>query len=179
LRLAWAIAFWRSCFWGGLFTYGPLLMIEGGMSKQFGGILLSVSQLMLLSTVVFGKIARDYGVRPVITVSFLVLAVTVTLAGAFGSNYPLIAAGLLLLAALFASALDAVGAIPFLRAVKMHERPQMTPVYRTFIELSELLPGVLYAGVLLAFPTGAAFVLLGLSMVIIAWMSWRFLPRSL
>jgi MFS family permease len=63
LRLAYAIAFWRSCFWACLFTYGPLLMIESGLSKQAGGYLISASQVMLLSTVLYGGLARKYGVR--------------------------------------------------------------------------------------------------------------------
>jgi MFS family permease len=179
LRLAWAIAFWRSCFWASLFTYGPLLMIEGGLSKQAGGWLISASQVMLLATVLFGKFARKHGVRPVVTTSFLVMTVATTAAGFSGSHNPILTSLLLLIAALFCSGLDAVGAIPFLRAVRPMERPRMTPVYRTFIELSDLLPGFVFAGVLLIFPTGAAFVILGLSMLVIAWLSWVYIPKSM
>ncbi len=179
LRLAWAIAFWRSCFWGGLFTYGPLLLIEGGLSKQAGGILLSASQVLLLATVVFGKIARHIGVRPVITASFVGMAVFITAAGVSGTVYPYLTIGLLLAAAFFATGLDGVGAIPFLRAVRTYERPRMTPVYRSFIEISELIPGIFFSFLLLFFPTAAAFVSLGLSMLIAAWLSWAYLPKTM
>jgi MFS family permease len=179
LRLAWAIAFWRSCFWAGLFTYGPLLLIEGGLSKKAGGILISVSQIMLVSAVFFGWVARKTGVRPVITTSFLGMAVLITSAGIVGTSAPYITIALLLASAFFATGLDGVGAIPFLRAVRNHERPRMTPVYRSFIELSELIPGFIYAFLLLYFPTQAAFVVLGLSMLIAAWLAWTYLPKSM
>jgi hypothetical protein len=179
LRLAWAIAFWRSCFWVSLFTYGPLLMIEGGLSKQAGGYLISASQILLVTTLFFGKIAVAKGVRYVVTLSFIGLAITTTSAGFASMANPYVTAALLLLASFFATGLDAVGAIPFLRAVRKRERPGMTPVYRTFIELSELVPGFIYAGLLSFFPTGSAFVLLGFSMIFIAWMSWTYLPKSL
>jgi MFS family permease len=179
LRLAWAIAFWRSCFWAGLFTYGPLLLIEGGLSKKAGGLLISVSQIMLVTAVFFGWIARRTGVRPVITTSFLGMAVFITAAGVSGTSYPYITIALLLVSAFFATGLDGVGAIPFLRAVRSHERPRMTPVYRSFIELSELIPGFIYAFLLLYFPTQATFVVLGLSMLIAAWLAWTYLPKSM
>jgi Major Facilitator Superfamily len=179
LRLAWAIAFWRSCFWGGLFTYGPLLLIEGGLSKKAGGIMISASQILLLATVLFGKVARHTGVRPVITASFIGMAVFITAAGVSGTSHPYLTIGLLLISAFFATGLDGVGAIPFLRAVRNHERPGMTPVYRSFIELSELIPGFFFAILLLFFPTAAVFVLLGLSMLVAAWLSWTYLPKSM
>jgi MFS family permease len=179
LRLAWAIAFWRSCFWAGLFTYGPLLLIEGGLSKKAGGLLISGSQIMLVTAVFFGWIARKTGVRPVITTSFLGMAVFITAAGLSGTSYPYITIAFLLVSAFFATGLDGVGAIPFLRAVRSHERPRMTPVYRSFIELSELIPGFIYAFLLLYFPTQATFVVLGLSMLIAAWLAWTYLPKSM
>jgi MFS family permease len=179
LRLAWAIAFWRSCFWAGLFTYGPLLLIEGGLSKKAGGLLISVSQIMLVSAVFFGWVARKTGVRPVITTSFLGMAIFITAAGLVGTSHPYITIALLLISAFFATGLDGVGAIPFLRAVRSHERPRMTPVYRSFIELSELIPGFIYAFLLLYFPTQATFVVLGLSMLIAAWLAWTYLPKSM
>ncbi len=179
LRLAWAIAFGRSCFWAGFFTYGPLLMLEGGMSKQYSGALISASQLMLLSSVGYGVVARRFGVRPVIAFSFLMMSISITLGGWFGSTAPYVSSGFLLVAAFFASGLDGVGGIPFLRAVKSHERPKMTPIYRTFIELSDLLPGLVYVIVLSFLPTGAAFIVLGISLLIMAWLSWRYLPKSM
>ena len=52
---------------------------------------------------------------------------------------------------LFAIALDALGSTAFLRAVHAYERPQMSAVYRTYLDLSELLPPLVYSVVLAFF----------------------------
>src|SRR3712207_6896512 len=41
-----------------------------------------------------------------------------------------------------------VGGAPFFRAAHAYERPQMTAVYRTNLDLSELLPPMIYSIVL-------------------------------
>src|SRR3546814_11153192 len=57
--------------------------------------------------------------------------------------------------------LDALGNIPFLRSVHPYERSEMTSVFRTYIEMSQLLPQAIYAGLLLMLPPGSVFVALG------------------
>ncbi|MDE2446574.1 MAG: MFS transporter [Alphaproteobacteria bacterium] len=179
LRLAWAIAFGRSCFWATFFTYGPLLMIEGGMSKFSGGLVISISQFFLLSTFGFGALAQRFGVRVVITLCFAVVAGSTILAGLFGVQAPLVVAGLLLLAALFASGVDGVGGIPYLRAVRPSERQRMTAVYRTFIDFSELIPGFVFAFALSFFDVSIVFIILGVCLVFLAILVWRYLPKSM
>ena len=179
LRLAWAIALGRSCFWATLFTYGPLLMIEGGLGVQAGGLLISASQAMLLFAFVFGRLAQQVSVRTVIVVSFVTISFCLIGAGLAGRQNAATSALLLLVASLFATGLDAVGGIPFLRAVRFGERQRMASVYRTFIEFSELLPGVIFAIVLTQFETAAVFTVLGLSILGVAALSWRYVPKSM
>src|SRR3546814_19609891 len=64
---------------------------------------------------------------------------------------------------------DALGNIPFLRAVRHYERSEMTSVFRTYIEASQLLPAAAYAVVLTVAPLPAVFVVLGLILLISAW----------
>src|SRR5690606_25524103 len=47
LRLAWLIAFGRSCFWSTFFVYGPLLMVATGQGKLAGGLLVSGGNALL------------------------------------------------------------------------------------------------------------------------------------
>src|SRR3546814_10377261 len=75
---------------------------------------------------------------------------------------PLVTAALFAFAALGAAALDALGNIPFLRAVHHYERSEMTSVFRTYIEASQLLPAAAYTAVLTVAPLTAVFVVLGL-----------------
>lgn len=179
LRLAWAIAFGRSCFWASFFTYGPLLMIEGGLDKKTGGIIISASQLFLLSAFIFGALAKRIGVRGVIALCFSVISISTIAAGLFGIHSPIIAASLLLLAALFASGIDSVGSIPYLRAVHPHERQRMTAVYRTFIEFSELIPGFIFAVALSYFDVSVVFIILGICLSTLALLTWRYIPKSM
>ena len=179
LRLAWGIAFARSCFWGTFFTYGPLLMLEGGLSKQYGGAIISLSQLFLLAAFFYGPWAKRRGLRGVLAGCFIVIASASLLCGIIGTSAPQIAAGLLLVGALAASGIDSVGGIPFLRAVRFHERQRMAAVYRTFIEMSELLPSIVYAIVLKYYDVSIVFILLGLGISLMSAFVWRYLPKSM
>ncbi len=179
LRLAWLIAFGRSCFWTSFFIYGPLLIVEGGLSKQFGGLMISASQAVLLSAYVSGRLAQRHGVRIVIALAFATAALASLAAGIAGKNSPYLAAFLLLVGSAAASALDGVGGIPFLRAVRPHERQRMTAVYRTYIDFSELIPSFVFVFALSYFEIGSVFVILAVALAIIGAVSWKFLPRSL
>jgi MFS family permease len=179
LRLAWAIAFGRSCFWGAFFTYGPLLMIQGGLSKFSGGIIISISQLFLVLAFGYGALSKLFGVRNVIALCFSVTSLSCIAAGLFGVHAPIIAAALLLLAALAASGIDSVGGIPFLRAVHPLERQRMTAVYRTFIDFSELIPGFIFAIALSYFDVSIVFIILGVCLSSLAILVWRYLPKSM
>ena len=179
LRLAWSIAFARSCFWATFFTYGPLLMIEGGLGKQFGGAMISLSQLFLLSAFFYGPLSRRVGVRGVIALCFGLISIATLAAGLSGVTLPLLAAGLLLFAALAASGIDSIGGIPFLRAVRFHERQRMTAVYRTFIEFSDLIPSIIYAIALRHFDVSVVFILLGSGISVMSILAWRHLPKTM
>ena len=179
LRLAWLIAFGRSCFWSTFFIYGPLLMIEGKLGKEAGGLLISAGNLVLCTAYLFGKLSERIGVRKVIAGAFTGGALLSFGAGLAGTPMPLLAAILLFAGAVCASALDGVGGIPFLRAVRAHERPQMTGVYRTYIDLSDLIPSFIFSFALLVFPLGSVFCILGIALAIIGSIAWRYLPRSM
>lgn len=179
LRLAWTIAFARSCFWATFFIYGPLLVVEGNLSKQTAGLMISASQLLLLSAWGYGRWATHAGIRPVISSSFLVMALASFGAGLAGSNHPVVAITFLLLGSLAAAGVDAVGGIPFLRAVRFHERQRMAAVYRTFIDFSELIPGLIFAVALRYFEVPVVFIILSIGLLATSFISWRHLPKSL
>ncbi len=179
LRLAWMIAFGRSCFWATFFIYGPLLAVEGGISKEISGLMISGSQALLLFAYVFGRLAFRFGVRPVIGICFALMSIAAVSAGMAGKELPYLAMFFLLCGTLAASGLDGVGGIPFLRAVRGHERQRMAAVYRTYIDFSELIPAIIFAVALSYFEIGIVFVILGLALAVMGGVAFRFLPRSL
>ncbi|MBX3569489.1 MAG: MFS transporter [Rhizobiaceae bacterium] len=179
LRLAWLIAFGRSCFWTTFFVYGPLLMVVTGQGELAGGLLVSAGNALLFTGIWWGRIGRRFGLRNIVALAFVALSVALFLAAAAGGAHPLLAGGLLLIGAFFAVALDALGSTPFIRAVRVYERPQMSAVYRTFLDLSELLPPLVYSIVLAFFGIGATFGILGIFTLVCGAIAYRYLPRSM
>ncbi|MDX1424495.1 MAG: MFS transporter [Kiloniellales bacterium] len=177
LRLAWTITFARSCWWVFFFIYAPVYMIQAGHSGEAGALLVSAGNAMLFLTPAFGGLARRYSVRRVLAVAFLALGATTALAGVFFASSGLVIV-FLLAGSLACVALDSVGNIPFIRSVHPYERPQMTTVFRTYIDASELATPAVFALVLTLWDLQGVFVVCGLAMAAFAY--WpRFLPRRM
>jgi MFS family permease len=179
LRLAWLIAFGRSCYWMTFYIYAPILMVATGEGKLAGGLIVSLGNALLLFAVAWGRLGSRIGVRPVVVLSFGAMAIMSVAAGIAGEPHPWATSIMLLVGVIFAVALDAVGNVPFLRAVHTYERPQMIAVHRTNLDLSELLPAFVYSIILGFFGIGAVFVTLGIFCAFCAVVSWRHLPRSM
>jgi hypothetical protein len=146
LRLGWLIAFGRSSWWSQFFTFAPLYMVISGHSELASALLISLGNATLFLNVLVGRLAERVGVRRVIVGAFLLTGATMLLAALIApTGWSYVVAGLLLLASFWVSAFDAVGNIPFLRAVRARERPHMTTVFRTYIDLSDLLPSAVFA----------------------------------
>jgi MFS family permease len=179
LRLAWLIAFGRSSFWSTFFIFAPILMVSTGYGEHGGGLLVSVGNAMLITVIAWGRLGERYGVRRICVFSFAGMAVVLWAAGYATSALPLVTAGFLLLATFFACGLDAVGAVPFYRAVHPNERPEMTSVYRTYLDMGELLPSMVYTALLGFFGIGAVFVANGCLALFCGALCWRYLNRRL
>lgn len=179
LRLAWLIAFGRSCFWTTFFVYGPILMVVTGEGKLAGGLLVSAGNALLFTAIWWGRIGGRFGSRRVMALAFFAMTASLLLAGVAGESLPLLAAVFLLVCTFFAIALDALGSNAFFRAVKPRERAEMTAIYRTYLDLSDLLPPLIYSIVLGFFGLGATFVTLGVFCAICGALTWRYLPKSM
>lgn len=179
LRLAWLIAFGRSSFWSTFFVYGPILMVATGLGREAGGLLVSLGNVMLVTTLFWGRVSARTGVRRLLAFAFATTAACLFVAGAIGSSAPWITAAILLLATAFVVPLDAVGGVPFYRSVHRSERAEMSAVYRSYMDFGELLPPLVYGVLLAFFGLGVVFVAMGGLLVFCAWMSWRYLPRRL
>lgn len=179
LRLAWLIAFGRSCYWTTFFVYGPLFMVVTGQGELAGGLLVSAGNALLFVAIYWGRAGKRFGARRVITLAFACMSISLLLAGAVGESVPLLTAGLLLCGALFNIAVDALGSTAFLRAVRSYERTQMAAVYRTYLDFSELTPPLVYSVVLAFFGLGSVFATLGCLAAVCALVTWRYLPKSM
>ena len=179
LRLAWLIAFGRSCFWTTFFVYSPILMVVTGQGALAGGLLVSAGNALLFTAVFWGRAGKRFGARNIMSLAFFAMTGTLLAAGLCGERFPLVAGFFLLCCACFAIALDALGSTAFMRAVRSYERPQMSAVYRTYLDFSELLPPLAYSVVLAFFGLGGVFITLGICAAICGLLTWRYLPKSM
>ena len=179
LRVAWLIAFGRSCFWTSFFVYAPILMVVTGEGSLAGGLLVSAANALLFTALIWGRAGKRFGARRTMAFAFAAMAAALFAAAATGEAFPLATGAFLLVTAFFAIALDALGSTVFMRAVHPYERPQMTAVYRTYLDLSEITPPLVFSVTLAFFGLGSVFATLAIFSLVCSWITWRYLPRRI
>lgn len=177
LRLAWIIPFGRSAWWAMFFVYPPLYMVQTGQGELAGALLVSAGNALLIFTPLVGRLAAKTGIRLPIMAAFAIGGAA-TLGAVLAYEFPLLVAALLLIGATATVALDALGNIPFMRSVHAYERPQMTTVFRTYIDFSDLLPAALFSVLLTFFDIRAVFLAAALWMFAEVFAA-RLLPRRM
>lgn len=179
LRLAWGIAFARSAFWSTFFIYIPILMVEGRLGPEAGGLAVAAGNLMLLNNLFSRRLAERFSLRFVLGTAFLAAAALVAAVAGLSPSLPALAGATMVAAAFFVALIDGLGPVPFLRAARAHERAEMTTVYRTYIDLAELLPQIAYFFLFMAFGYPGAFLALAALMALVGWLTLRHLPRGM
>jgi hypothetical protein len=179
LRLAWAIAFARSAFWTTFFVYVPILMVEGGLDATTGGIAVAAGNLMLLNNLFTRGWAERFGLRRVLGTALAAAAALALAAGLLGVGLPAAAGVAMVAGGFFTAILDGLGPVPFLRAVRVHERAEMAAVYRTYLDASELLPPLAYFFLFQIGGYPAAFAALAALLAGVALLTFRHLPRGM
>ena len=177
LRIAYWITLSRSIFWVALFIYGPIYVIEANLSPWVAGGLLSLASALLLISPLIRRLAGRVGTRLIIQCALLLVGSSLLMLYFIGEPRPI---GLLfwVTAALGGVTLDVLGNIPFMRMVKPRERTEMTMIFSTWREGSQLLTPLLVSMVLLFAPFEVFYVLLAL-LLFGAGITASFLPRRL
>ena len=177
LRLAWLLAFGRSAWWTMFFVYAPVFAVTSGLGELAGGAIVSAGTACLFLVPLWGWIGRRRSLRRLLIAGYAATGLAMLFAAASAGAPVLVACGLVL-AALAASMIDGAGNLPFLRAVHPHERSEMTTVFTTYRDASQLAPPGVFALLLTAFKLPVVFAAAGLGMFVMAWYA-RFLPRKL
>ena len=177
LRIAYWITISRSIFWVTLFIYGPIYVIEAKLPVWVAGGLLSLASALLLISSLIRRFAGRVGTRLAIIYALVLVGCSMLILYAIGEPEPI---GLVfwVSAALGGVTLDVLGNIPFMRMVKPSERIEMTMIFSTWREGSQLLTPLLVSMVLLFGPFEIFYVLLALFLFGAAIMA-SFLPRRL
>jgi MFS family permease len=151
-------------------------MVSHGASQTTGAALVSLSNALLFFGPLFGRLGARLGLRITIIGSFILLSIATIAAGLVHDSMTLMV--LLLIGSIFTTQLDAVGNIPFLRAVRASERAEMVTVFRTYIDLSDLIPVALFTVLLRFLPMETVFIATGAAMLVFAAFA-RYVPRSM
>ena len=177
LILAYGLVMARSSWWGMFVVYTPIYASESGLGDLTGAGLVSAGVAWTLSVPFWGWCARRFGVKRILTAGYLASSV-MTLCVFIASDWPWVAAGLLLAAALGTTILDGAGNVLFYRAVRSQERPEMTSVFVTYRDASQLLTPGVFMVLLNYFALPIVFLTASSWMMAAAWFG-RFVPRRL
>ena len=177
LRIAYLITLSRAIFWMTVFIYGPIYVVESGLSNWVAGVFLSIVSSLLIISPLIRRIAGRYGTRLVIICALWFTGVAMVALYLIGEPKPI---GLLfwVLASLGGAVVDVLGNIPFMRLVKSRERTEMTMIFSTWREGSQLLTPLLVSMILLVAPFEVFYLVLA-TLLLIAGSFATFLPRRL
>jgi MFS family permease len=177
LTLAWLLNFGRETWWVTFFVYTPIYMAQAGPGGEVGGYIVSGGTGMLFASHFFGWLARRHGLRTHLIAANLICALG-TAAAILVFDAPWQVAAALLVAAFGAVSMDAIALVPFLRAVRARERPEMTMVFSLFRESAGLVPLALFSVLLSFFDLRSVWLAVALGLLGCAWLA-RFIPRGM
>jgi MFS family permease len=177
LRIAYWITMSRSIFWVTLFIYGPIYVIEARLPTWVAGGLLSLASGLLLISPLIRRFAGRVGTRLTIIYALVLIGSSMLMLYFIGEP-KLIGLVFWVSAALGGVTLDVLGNIPFMRMVKPRERIEMTMIFSTWREGSQLLTPLMASLVLLFAPFEIFYVLLALFLFGAA-IKASYLPRRL
>ena len=177
MRIAYAITLSRAIFWVSLFVYGPIYVVEANLPTWVAGSLLSMASALLLISPVIQRLAGHFGTRTMLIYALVLSGTSIFMLFLLGAPRP-IGLAFWLIAAVGGVTTDVLGNIPFMRMVKPRERTEMTMIFSTWREGSQLLTPLLVSLILLFFSFEAYYVLLAILLFAAAYTA-SFLPRRL
>lgn len=181
LRLAWVLAFGRSCWWTTFFVYGPILAVTTGLDAATSGAVVSLGLGAMFMARFWGMVSRRWGLRRMLVGAYAATGIVTIAVGLAAGPLAVAAwavAGLLVASAFAAGAIDGAGNTAFLRAVHPYERPEMTTVFITYRDAAQFTPPGLFAVLLRVFELPAVFLLVGGGMFLLSATS-RYLPKRM
>jgi MFS family permease len=177
LRLAWVLAVGRSAWWSMFFIYAPIYAVTSGLGEVAGGAIVSAGSACVFLAPLWGRLGRRFGMRRLLVGGYVAGGLT-TMAVTVIAGVPWLGAAALLLAAFATGSIDGAGNLPFLRAVHPLERPEMTAVFATYRDASQLAPPGVFSVLLRFFELPAVFAAGGAALLVLSYYA-RFIPRRL
>lgn len=163
-----AVSFW----WAFIYVYMPIYIINQGYSGiLLGAFLAGITLPLIFFDYIFGKLAGKRGFKKLFFIGFISLGI-ISISCFFVSNIYLLL-GLLILASVSVSMIEPTTDAYFLDIVEEEERDKYFGVYTTSSCIGTLFGSLYAAVILLILPFSSLFILYGIPLVIIAFLSLR------
>ena len=176
LVIGWIFAVVRSSGWWVYVVYLPIYAVDSGLSELVGGLFLSFSN-SLLFIVPYMLRWLNGRVRYGVAIGFIFSGLFFILAAFFANYQAYITLWMLFFGSAFLILLDMCGGLPFLMAVKPSERTEMSAVYSTYRDVSNVIgPGIARI-TLVFFPLHAVFVVFGAGLLATSILTKTLHPR--
>ncbi|MFD1880214.1 MFS transporter [Paracoccus pacificus] len=178
LVAGWLFAVFRSSGWGVFVVYLPIFCVEAGLGDQIGGLAFAASSLLLFLAPTMIKWQQRVSLRTAVRLAFTGASVCFLIA-VLGAWWPLAAVAGVLMASIFLVGLDAFGSLPFLISVRPAERTEMSAIFTSFRDVSNILtPGVAFIVLVLTGSIPVVFLVTALGMAAMALLARRIHPRA-
>ena len=177
LLLAWTLASVRSSWWSMFFVYAPILAVTSGLSPETGGLVVSIGTAWTWMVPIWGWAGRRFGLRALMRVGYAGTGI-LSIAAAITAGQPGLGAFFLVMAACSAGALDGAGNLLFLRAVHPYERAEMTTVFASYRDVTQVAPPIICSSLLAFFALPSVFIASGAAMLASSALASR-IPRRL
>jgi MFS family permease len=165
------------CWWGVFLNYLPVFIVNAGLDAEIGGLMASCGNALLFLTPLWGRVGTRLGLRRTIIAAFCVAGGAAVLAWLL-APWPLLAGLIMVSGALGATCLDALGMIPFMRAVHPYERAEMMTVWRTNQDAADFVCNAALTVLLSFFALPVVFLAAGATSLMLAIVS-RHIPRGM
>lgn len=176
LVAGWLFAVLRSCGWWVYVVYLPIFAVESGYSDQLGGIMLSLTNSLLFVTPLMLRWMRRRSVRIAVRTGFAGGFLCFAIA-AVGADAPPVALIALFVGSGFLILLDVSAGLPYLMAVRPHERTEMSAVYSSYRDVSGILTPGIARGILAFGPLPWVFAAAALGLAACFVIAGRIHPR--
>ena len=177
LRLAWFLTLARSSWWVVFVIYTPILMESSGRGELVGAAIVSLGTAWTITIPIWGWVGRRFGVRRLYQVGFAVTAVLSFLIYWF-AGLEIDLSILLIACALGSTILDGAGNVLFFRSARPYERAEMTGVFLSYRDASQLAPPGLFAIILKFSALPIVFAAAGVWLLVATYYS-RYIPKRM
>jgi len=163
IKLPYIMSMGISLWWGFIFLYIPLFILDAGLPKEYIGFFIGLTQLPLIFFEYFsGKGSEKYGFRYFFTIGFLGLAIISIICFYLSNIY--ITLTLLILASFFVSLIEPLRYSYIFSKIKKSDEEDIIPLFSSSLSLGSLIGKMSIASLLLFLPNNYSYLLIGFMM---------------